>query len=69
MFLRFLIWLFGYIEKWQSKKAKVNFMIYDVTDWTTIITIYILPNILRSVGHQVMKFGQLIAYNVRKMSL
>ena len=43
-------------------------MIYDVTDWTTIITIYILPNILRSVGHQVMKFGQLIEYHVRKTS-
>ena len=31
----FVLKLFGYIEKWQSKKAKVNFMIYDVTDWTT----------------------------------
>ena len=31
-----------------------------------IITIYILPNILRSKGNQTVKFGQLIGYNVRK---
>ena len=28
-----------------------------------------LPNILRSKGNQTMKFGQLIEYNMRKISL
>ena len=31
----FLSWLFGYVEKRLYKKAKVNFKIYDVKDWTT----------------------------------
>ena len=31
---RFLFLLFGYVEKRLNKKAKVNFKIYDVTDWT-----------------------------------
>ena len=33
--LRLLPLLFGYVKKWLDKKAKVNFKIYDVTDWTT----------------------------------
>ena len=32
-----------------------------------IITIHILPNILRSKDNQVMKFGQLIQWNVRNI--
>ena len=31
---KFLYWLFGYVEKRNDKKVKVNFKIYDVTDWT-----------------------------------
>ena len=30
-----LSWLFGYAEKWLDEKAKVDFKICDVTDWTT----------------------------------
>ena len=30
----FLSWLFGHVEKQLDKKAKVNFKIYGVTDWT-----------------------------------
>ena len=30
-----LYWLFGYVEKRFDKKAKVNFEVCDVTDWTT----------------------------------
>ena len=61
----FLSWLFGYAEKQLEKKVKVNSIIYDFTDWTTI-TIYTLPNISRSKGNQTMKsIGQLIEYNVR----
>ena len=33
--LQILSWLFGYVEKRRDNKAKVNFKIYDVTDWTT----------------------------------
>ena len=29
-----LTWL-GYVEEWLDKKTKVNFKIYDFTDWTT----------------------------------
>ena len=29
-----LFWLFGYVEKRFDKKAKVNFKICDVSDWT-----------------------------------
>ena len=34
-----------------------------------IITIHVLPNISRSKGSQAMKFGQLIEYNMRNISL
>ena len=30
---RFMYWLFGYIEYYLNKAAKINFKIYDVTDW------------------------------------
>ena len=33
------------------------------------IVIHILPNILRSKGNQTVKFGQLIEYNMRNISL
>ena len=34
-----------------------------------IITIHILPNILRSKDNQTMKFGQFIEYNMRNILL
>ena len=54
---RFFTWLF---EKWLDKEAKVNFEIYDFTDWKKIIIIHELPSISRSKDNQAMKFGQLI---------
>ena len=30
----FLFLIFGYMEERLDKKAKVNFKIYDITDWT-----------------------------------
>ena len=33
--LAFLSRLFGYVEKRLGKKAKVDFKIYDATDWAT----------------------------------
>ena len=32
---QFSFWIFGHVEKRRNKKAKVNFEIYDVTNWTT----------------------------------
>ena len=32
---KFLIWLFGYVEKWLDQKDKVDFKIYDVATWET----------------------------------
>ena len=37
---------------------------YDATAWASRITIFILPNSSRSKGNQIMKFGQLIEYNM-----
>ena len=34
-----------------------------------IITIHIFPNISRSKGNQIVKFGQLIEYNTRNIFL
>ena len=34
-----------------------------------VIIVYILPNISRSKGHQTIKFGQLIEYNMRNIFL
>ena len=36
----FLPWLFGYAEKRLDKKAKVDFNIYGVTDWTTSARVF-----------------------------
>ena len=35
---QFLFWIFGYVEKWLDKKAKINFKIYNVTKWITYST-------------------------------
>ena len=53
----FLPLLFGYVEKQLDKKARVNFKIYDVTDWTTNNYNIHLPNISRSKGNQTIKLG------------
>ena len=61
---------FGYVGKGTNKKAKVNFKIYDVANWETIIIIiYILPDIWRSKANLTMKFGQLVEYNMKNIFL
>ena len=65
----FLFWFCGYVEKELDKKTMVNFKIYDVTDWTKVIIIHILPNISRSKREEEMKFNQLIKYSVRNIYL
>ena len=42
---KFLSWLFGHVGKQLDKKWKINFKIYDVTDWETDSTMHILLNI------------------------
>ena len=50
----FLFCLFGYLEKCFDKKAKVNFKIYDFTDWTTNNCNDILLNVSRRIDNQEM---------------
>ena len=59
---KFLSWLYGHVEQtaWLEKLIS-KFMTSQLAAQT--ITIYILPNIWRSKGNQIMEFGQLIEYN------
>ena len=59
----FLSWLIDYVEKRLNKKARFNFTIYDVRDWT------VLCKISRSKCIQAMKFGQLIEYSMKNIFL
>ena len=52
IFMLFLSWFYGFVEKRLGKKTKDNFKIYGGTDWT------------RSKDNQKMKLGQLIEYNM-----
>ena len=61
-------YLNGHAEKWLNLKDQVIFKIYDVTTWLTI-TVHILTNISRSKDNNVMKFGQLLEYNMRNIFL
>ena len=45
------------------RKIRLNFKIYDVTTWLTIIAMNILPNISRRKSKKTRKFDQLIEYN------
>ena len=65
----FLSWLFCFIGKQLDKKAKVNLKSYDVTNWNAVITMNILPGILKSKRYQTMKLGWLREYNVRNIFL
>ena len=68
----FLSLLFGYVEK-RIKKAirKLSLGSEFMTSQTgqQIIRIHILPNIWRIKSNQIMKLGQLIAYNMRNIFL
>ena len=50
---KFLSWLFGHDEKRLDKKDKINFKIYDITTY-----------ISRNKINEIMKFGQLMEYNI-----
>ena len=52
--------VFGHVEKRLDKKAKINFKIYDVTDWTTNYYNTHITQYLKRKDDQAMKFDQLI---------
>ena len=59
-----------FLVMWKSnliKKAKVSFKIYDVTTWGPTIATHILLSISRSKGNLIVKFAQLIKYDVRNI--
>ena len=51
IFLNFCLDGFGHAEKLDDKKGKVNFKIYDVKNWKTLITIHIVSNVSKSKGN------------------
>ena len=50
-------WLFGHVDKRHNLGNKQT------------TAVHILPNFSRRKGNQIMKFGQLIEYNIRKFFL
>ena len=63
---------FGYVEKWLDKKAKINFKIYNTTNWeknNTIIRYTFCLIFSRSKGNQTMEFGQLTEYDIKNIFL
>ena len=65
----FLSWLFGYVENSLIRKLRLISKCTTSKNSQQIITIHILSNISGSKGNQTMKFGLLIEYNMRNISL
>ena len=64
-FLRYLnarLDFYGHMGKLLDKGTKVNFKIYEVTDWGKI---HILRKISRNKDNQTITLGQLIDYNMK----
>ena len=57
---------FCLVAKRLDEKDKINFRVYDVSDWQTI-AIYVLPNIVRNKDNRAIKFGQLREYNIKNI--
>ena len=69
---KFLCWLFGHVEKQLYLRHKIilKFLKFLTSQpGKQTIAILILPNILERKGHQIMKFGQLIEYNISNIFL
>ena len=66
--ISFFVLIFGHIKKQLDLKDIVNLKIYEVIAWETI-AIDILPSKSRCKCNQTMKFGLLIEYNIRNISL
>ena len=58
------------LENRLNKKAKVNFEIYDVAEWTpNNYSAHLTQYFGEQRQNQAMEFGQLIEYNVRNIFL
>ena len=68
-FTTFLSWLFGYAENSLFRKLRSISKIITSQIGLQITLIDILPNILRRKRYQAMKFGQLIAHNMKNIFL
>ena len=69
---KFLCWLFGHVEKqlyWRHKIILKFLKFLTSQPGKQTIAILILPNISERKGHQIMKFGQLIEYNISNIFL
>ena len=60
---------FGSAEKRLDQKDEVNFKIYDLINYETNTSVYVLPNISKSKDNQTIKFGQLVEYDLRNIFL
>ena len=58
---------FGHEGKRLDMKVKVSFKLMTSETRKQIITIHMLPKISRSIGNLIMKFDQLIEFNVRNI--
>ena len=58
---------FGHVGKRFDEKPKVNFKIYDFTNWEA--NNHNNHDILKNKSNQEIKFGQLIEYNMGKRFL
>ena len=66
--LSFFFFTFCLVAKRLDEKDKINFKVYDLSDWYTI-AIYILLNIVRNKDNRAIKFGQLREYNTKNIFL
>ena len=58
---------FGHERKRLDMKVKVSFKLMTSETRKQIITIHMLPKISRSIGNLIMKFDQLIEFNVKNI--
>ena len=64
-----LSWLSDYVENGLKRRLRLTPKFLTSQAGRPIITIHILPNISKSKSNQVIKFFQLIEYNVRNIFL
>ena len=63
---KFLSWLFGHVKNGLIRKIRLISKLMTAQPGKQTIAISISPNILVSKGNQIIKFGQVIEYIMRK---
>ena len=63
---KFLAWLFGHVKNGLIRKIRLISKLMTSQPGKQTIAISISPNILVSKGNQIIKFGQVIEYIMRK---